>query len=43
MVGRELQKIRPYGEDHQGLAWGREGVGLVGRHNSGKKIDVLKK
>ena len=24
MVGRELQKIRPIGEDHQGLARGGE-------------------
>ena len=22
MVGRELQKIRPYGEDHRGHVWG---------------------
>ncbi len=24
MVGRELQKIRPFGEDHQGFARGGE-------------------
>ena len=42
MVGRELQKIRPYGEDHQGLVRGREGV-----HQDdiriGKAIDGWKK
>lgn len=43
MVGRELQKIRPYGEDRQGLVRGREGVGRAGRHNSGKKIEDLKR
>lgn len=43
MVGRELQKIRPYGEDHQGLARGREGVGWVDRQNNGKKLKGLKK
>ena len=43
MVGRELQKIRPYGEDHQGLVRGREGVGRAGRNSNGKKIDDLKK
>ena len=43
MVGRELQKIRPSGEDHQGLVWGREGVDRAGRGSSGKSIDVLKK
>lgn len=42
MVGRELQKIRPYGEDLQGLVRGREGVGRAGRHNNGKKIDGSK-
>lgn len=43
MVGRELQKIRPYGEDHQGLVRGREGVGRAGRNNNGKKLGDLKK
>ncbi len=43
MVGRELQKIRPYGEDHQGLVREREGAGVAGRHSNGKKIDDLKK
>ncbi len=43
MVGRELQKIRPYGEDHQGLVRGRVGAGVAGRHSNRKKIDVLKK
>ena len=43
MVGRELQKIRLYGEDHQGLVRGREGVGRAGKHNNGKRIDVLKR
>lgn len=43
MVGRELQKIRPSGEDHQGLVRGSEGVGWVGRGSSGKNMDVLKK
>ena len=43
MVGRELQKIRLYGEDHQGLVLGREGAGRPGRHNNGKKIDDSKK
>ena len=43
MVGRELQKIRPYGEDHQRLVLGREGAGPPGRHNNGKKIDDSKK
>ena len=43
MVGRELQKIRLYGEDHQGLVRGRERVGWAGRHNNGKKINDLKK
>ena len=43
MVGRELQKFRPYGEDHQGLVRGREGVVRAGRHSSGKRIDDLKK
>ena len=43
MVGRELQKIRPYGEDYQGLVRGREGAGRAGRHDNGKKIDDLKK
>ena len=42
MVGRELQKIRPYGEDHQGLVRGREGVGRANRHKNGKKTDDLK-
>ena len=42
MVGRELQKIRPYGEDQQGLVQGREGVGRASRHNNGKTIDELK-
>ena len=41
MVGRELQKIRPYGEDHQGLVRGREGVILAGIHIM-KTIDGLK-
>ena len=43
MVGRELQKIRPHGEDHQGLVRGREAVGRAGRHSNGKEIDDLKK
>lgn len=43
MVGRELQKIRPYGEDHQGFVRGRDGVGRAGRHNNGKIIGALKK
>ena len=43
MVGRELQKIRPYGEDHQELVLGREGAGRAGRPNNGKKIDDSKK
>ena len=43
MVGRELQKIRPYGEDYQGLVLGREGAGRPGRHNNGKKIDGSRK
>ena len=43
MVGRELQKIRPYGEDHRGLVRGREEMDRAGRHNHGKKIRVLKK
>lgn len=43
MVGRELQKIRPYGEDYQGLVRRRGGVDRAGKHNNGKKIDVLKK
>ena len=43
MVGRELQKIRLYGEDHQGLVRGREEARLVGRQNNGNKIDESKK
>ena len=43
MVGRELHKIRPYGEDRQGLVRGREGVVRAGRHNGGKRIDDLKR
>ncbi len=43
MVGRELQKIRPYGEDRQGLVRGREGVGPASRHSNGKKMDDSKK
>ena len=42
MVGRELQKIRPYGEDHQGLIREREGVSRAAGNNNGKKIDDLK-
>ena len=41
MVDRELQKIRPYGEDHRGLVWGRRGA-VPARKQSMKKIDVLK-
>ena len=41
MVGRELQKIRPYGEDHQGLVWGRGGVEIESKNN-GKRTRVLK-
>ena len=43
MVGRELQKIRPYGEDHQGLVPVREGTGVVGKHKNGKKKNDLKR
>ena len=42
MVGRELQKIRPYGEDHRGLVWGRK-IGEVAGIWTGRMIDVLKK
>ena len=41
MVGRELQKIRPYGEDHQGLVPVRGKAAVVSTRN-GKRIDVLK-
>ena len=43
MVGRELHKIRPYGEDHLGLVRGIGGVGQAGRHNDGKEKDALRK
>lgn len=42
MVGRELQKIRPYGEDHQGLARGRGEVVQTGMHSDGRRIDESK-
>ena len=42
MVGRELQKIRPYGEDHQGLVRVRGEMGVEIIHN-GKRIDVSKR
>lgn len=42
MVGRELQKIRPYGEDHLGLIRGRDGVVQVSIHKNGMTIDGLK-
>lgn len=42
MVGRELQKIRPYGEDHQGLVREREGVEVAGKHGNRTRIGVLK-
>ena len=42
MVGRELQKIRPYGEDHQGLVRGRDGVVQANILENGMKIDGLK-
>ena len=43
MVGRELQKIRPYGEDHQGLVGGRGGVVLANIHKNGTTMGVLRK
>ena len=42
MVGRELQKIRPYGEDHQGLVQGKGEVDQAGIHNDGKRTDESK-
>ena len=42
MVGRELQKIRPYGEDHQGLAGDGGGVVRADIQNNGRRIDGLK-
>ena len=43
MVGRELQKIRPLGEDHRGLVRGRKkkGIDLAGIH-IGKMMKGLK-
>ena len=43
MVGRELQKIRPYGEDHRGLVGERGGVVLANIHKSGMTMGGLKK
>ena len=42
MVGRELQKIRPYGEDHQGLVRGKGEVVQAGMHSDGRRIDESK-
>ena len=42
MVGRELQKIHPYGEDHQGLVRGKEEVVQAGMHSEGRRIDESK-
>ena len=42
MVGRELQKIRPYGEDHQGLVRGRGGVVQASIYKNGMTMDGLK-
>ena len=42
MVGRELQKIRPYGEDYQGLARGKGEVDQAGIHSDGKRTDESK-
>ena len=41
MVGRELRKLRPSGEDHRGLVWGRPRNEMVGVR-VGRIIDVLK-
>lgn len=42
MVGRELQKIRPHGEDHQGRVRARR-LGVRESMLIGKMIDGLRK
>ena len=43
MVGRELQKIRPYGEDHQGLVLGIRGTRAVGEWTIGTRTGDSKR